>query len=870
MKILKIFIVATAILLSGNTSAETLLGSRPGVANPQIEGDPSTGIYSAGSGLVDIAVSGSNVAEFSASGLNLATPLPRSEGGSSAYPCEASGLSSSASASANTTALNSCATNHRSFSITTPGTYQISGSTILPSNTHVYIGPGVVLKETGSHPYPFFYNQHFLPTLHAVSSITYAPVGTLSATHMVQATVTYTTDVPNDVSVGQYILIDGDPNLAANGGHLVNSVNTSAKTVGYLIGNNTSNAPNNTASIASASFTGTISVSAGNPPTLTVTLASGGSITVGQNIIGSGVAPGTTVIARGTGTGGNGTYYLSKQQTSAISSGTAMTTIAQQIVSSTADANIAITGTGTLNGNFSASGMTANGSGGTYMDHAILLNNVIRPFVGGGADGFLTINDLSQFCVYISRADTPWVVGIHSDGTPKDGVHYVGPVFGPAHIERLTGTYGDDGAAFENSPNYSYIPVLPYAALNGTYIYGGNFYEGGVMRDIKPTSNGNVGAAVIYPSNSMGGTYIGATAFRMYGRYDIINSGHKEPAGGGDAGAGFGLGGGYSYDAGFVDEINVDGVSGGITLNNAGPNKTIYVGSLSIKNWSNYYLNDYLYPVVDYVNIDKAIFDFDIYNNATSAGFSVIKLASSNAVFGELIFTGKVNDQTAAGINVLSSSGGTVNILKFEDLELLGYTQLLDTSSTFSTASMIVIDDVDASACYNYLFGLGTTTSVNIYARDVRANNSIFNLYSNNTTVNMDFANINTGGNALFINSETNLTLINPQNIYATQRATPANNGTVTLNTNWGYQRQVIAPTASIANLILQMPKNPIDGEVVDLKFTQAITTGLTTQYWNAGSYATGNIITGLNSGSTITSGYSRSLRYSKASSMWE
>jgi hypothetical protein len=49
--------------------------------------------------------------------------------------------------------------------------------------------------------------------------------------------------------------------------------------------------------------------------TLTVSAVSTGSLTVGQMITGTGVLPGTVITAFGTGTGGTGTYTVSRSQT---------------------------------------------------------------------------------------------------------------------------------------------------------------------------------------------------------------------------------------------------------------------------------------------------------------------------------------------------------------------------------------------------------------------------------------------------------------------------------------------------------------------------------------------------------------------------
>jgi hypothetical protein len=65
-----------------------------------------------------------------------------------------------------------------------------------------------------------------------------------------------------------------------------------------------------TATVGAGSYTGSISGS-----TLTITAVASGTLAVGQFITGTGIAAGTYVTARGTGTGGTGTYTVSIAQT---------------------------------------------------------------------------------------------------------------------------------------------------------------------------------------------------------------------------------------------------------------------------------------------------------------------------------------------------------------------------------------------------------------------------------------------------------------------------------------------------------------------------------------------------------------------------
>lgn len=74
--------------------------------------------------------------------------------------------------------------------------------------------------------------------------------------------------------------------------------------------------------IGAASVTGSITGT-----TLTVTAVGSGTLAVGQQIIGTGIAEDTFIIALGTGTGGTGTYIVNNSQTAASTTVTAVAAV---------------------------------------------------------------------------------------------------------------------------------------------------------------------------------------------------------------------------------------------------------------------------------------------------------------------------------------------------------------------------------------------------------------------------------------------------------------------------------------------------------------------------------------------------------------
>jgi len=621
-------------------------------------------------------------------------------------------------AAGNSAAIQAAVNNTGLVQLLSAGVYYVSGTVAIPSYTFVYLGAGVELRQLpGATFQSFFTNVNNTPTLHAVSSVSFAAVGNLATTQMARATVQYATDVPT-VNVGDTVIIDGDIAFAVNGDHLVETVNVAAKQITYLFG--CTSLPANSNSVPTFSISGSFS-----GLTLTVT-AAGGVITPGQQLGGAGIQPGTQIQYQTSGTpGGAGVYQI----TTSGNTATTFTGLASQIVISKADTTLGVIGNGKLNGNFIEGGLTGNGGfSGNLQDHAIWFNNVVRPMVGGGDTGFLTINDGSQYCVCMARAVDPKVIGLHSDGTRKDGAHFYGPIFGLPEIRRVTGDYGDDCAIFQPVDGASYINLIPYGILNGSNVYGGNFYEGGLMQDIKVTYNGNSGQAALYPCMSMGGSYIGSTTYQMYGRYDIINIGHKYPTYNGQSGFAVAVGNGYCPDLGFIDEIYIDGAIGAVTINNGGAAKSIYIGRVSIKNWSNFDMLDYESGSFDYINIGRLDIEADYYGYGGAMEY-LLALGSVNCVINQLVISGKFNSYTNYELALINSVGATVNVIKYNDIELINNAVLIKDGSTFSNTPSVLIDDIDFIKASQYPFSMGAYSPMNIKVSRLNGNGPLFNFY---------------------------------------------------------------------------------------------------------------------------------------------
>jgi hypothetical protein len=117
----------------------------------------------------------------------------------------------------------------------------------------------------------------------------------------------------------------------------------------------------------SASFTGSISST-----TLTVTQVKSGTLAIGQQVFGSGVATGTIITGLGTGTGGTGTYTVNNSQTtsatnlnSAATAATFTASIAGNVMTVTAVASGTLYPGQTVQGTTVANGTVITALGGS-------------------------------------------------------------------------------------------------------------------------------------------------------------------------------------------------------------------------------------------------------------------------------------------------------------------------------------------------------------------------------------------------------------------------------------------------------------------------------------------------------------------------
>jgi hypothetical protein len=385
-----------------------------------------------------------------------------------------------------------------------------------------------------------------------------------------------------------------------------------------------------------------------------------------------------------------------------------------------------------------------------------------------------------------------------------------------------------------------------------------------VIDDVEYTVGGNSAKAAFYPSMSGGpGAGIGTTAYRMFGRYIATNIRERAPSSSGAAGNGaVAICNSYNGDVAFIDEVFVGGSLGDITCygnpSSGGVSMSVNIGKLTVRGAICSTREDYLQNIFDYCNIGKLDMDVNYFANGIGTSTYVAILQSANVTVGEFVLSGKMKSTTSAALMGIVSAGATVDVIRIKEAVFEGFAKPINDGCVFANTPLLILDAVDGTNQDSsmYMLSLGNSQAYEISVNDVRATKALFNFYGTNA-INMDFSNIRTGSNPAFINIESNINLINPQSYLGMQRATPSAGGNVLLQNKTGYQRQIIAPSTTLATLSLSLPANPINGEVLELSFTQAIT-ALT---------VSGGSLAGVGSG--VTAGFGGKWIYSAADTAW-
>lgn len=507
-----------------------------------------------------------------------------------------------------------------------------------------------------------------------------------------------------------------------------------------------------------------------------------------------------------------------------------------------ANANCNIIGEGKLNGQFANGKTMAN----SYQDHAIMFNNVLNPFVGGG----LEFIDLRKYCVCMANCENAKVNEIYAE-SGSDGVHYYGPMYGTPVIDGVYGSLGDDAAIFQTVDGSAYTQYMPPNS-------GGSFY-GGIIRNIYTLMDGNSGAVALYPN---GGTS-SDLGYRMFNNYVIENIGHDfSSAVGSNPGAAVAIGNTYA------DYTGSDAAIGSVIMNNVRgtigmANKVgavIYVPVVTINSHTTFSTGDYgTVAIGDYFKIDELTIN-QPYAVMPSTGSNPYVTTKANSTIGNIIINQPtlVNNYVSGSFPLLGTlggvAGGTINSLTVDTPNLGARCSVVDNGGSNWVGSLkITVKNAKASS--SAVLTLGGTAQGDIYVDGAEGTTGIFNFYGTGN-IKLTAQRVLSGNQ--FLNTQSNLTIINYLTNAAPTTTTPTTGGTVSCTNRCGYQKQIIAPAGTLATLTLVLPANPINGEIVELVFTQIIT-ALT---------VTNGPLLGFTSGGTMATG-SRRYVYNAASAAW-
>jgi hypothetical protein len=375
-----------------------------------------------------------NCSSFSGSGPT-ATCTAFSLGQLAGVAAESFGASPSASASTNTTAIQSALNLGGTVTLSTCGTYQFNGPLAAPKGGNLYlrVSPCVTLKQANSNNNNLFVNWAYANRGYVSTGLTYSS-GASGCANGTQ-TVTFTNGNPAVAAIGTITVSGGVPTGAVtiglpggtNGGSLYQSVPTQGTI---------------TTCTGTATFSGGAITGKGTAVTLTYT--SGMTVSVAWTNHGFAVPGGYVLLANSSPTNFNGVFKISSITDSnnfvVEMTHFPLATNTGSAVAIACDQHITIEG-----GVWDYNG-TNQGTSSNQLADAVLF--------GFAEDVRLTrmiVNNVNKYAFGFGGVRDVTTEQVGSDFTMSDEIK----VFGPAkdvHLLRTFGKNGDDGISFQPNP----------------------------------------------------------------------------------------------------------------------------------------------------------------------------------------------------------------------------------------------------------------------------------------------------------------------------------------------------------------------------------------------------------------------------------
>lgn len=408
------------------------------------------------------------------------------------------------------------------------------------------------------------------------------------------------------------------------------------------------------------------------------------------------------------------------------------------------DADIHIGGGGVLDLNFHPGGFVMAND---WRDHAISLNNVLRPVVDG-----LRFNDVRKYCVMagnVAHGVFRHIEGYHC----SDGVHIYGPAWHPL-IEHVSGAIGDDAAVFQTIDGPGYIQ---YQGPNS----GGHFH-GGTMRHIHPRWTDNSGSAVFYPSGGSSSDL----GYKFFGKYIVEDVGRDlRQSAGFSSGEAFTLGNGYVPYPSTIESLELRSISsGGIKLDNVAGAK-ITLESVSIDGYVNDIAanNQSVSMVFRQVEIKSLLVRGLRVRQSDATTTTALFDIDSTATIRSMTVEGGRIDGGVSGY-LIQSNGGTLENATFVGMALAngGWSAIRNTSTFANVPNIAVLGGYwNVSSA---VFVSGNSQGYNYSCHGITlGGGALVNFYNDTAPIQFRVSGVmNPGGAGIALNLRANVSWYNP------------------------------------------------------------------------------------------------------------
>ena len=606
----------------------------------------------------------------------------------------------------------------------------------------------------GTNAFTLLRNTNYNSTPIAVSSITVAALSTM----MVTVTVTFAS--AHGIPVGGYVLLKNDAMDVYNGIWKVLTVPSSAVlTFAMALANTTALPPAPAGSVTSASQT------VATPGVFT---AAGNTFVPGQAVTITGTPPGgfatatTYYVINSFASGGTFQLAVSPYATTGIqcTSSSSCTIVPASILGAAADANIVITGGGTINNQFLVAGFVNQS---LPSDSGLVFRRVLDLVVDGP-----NIVDNGQHAIMGQDLEHPKFRNIDFN-TDSDCIHIYGRTTNPL-VENITGVSGNDGVVFQPIEISTYVSNI----LGSGADLGGDILNP-IARNIRfKQSHGN--SVGIYPSgNTGGGGALNNAIYKVRGKVLVDGAGvqtlqNSITGNGWLANPTVAISGNYVSVPSTLDNIELRNVFGYIAAQNNIPAVQLPITNLVIEgNANDSALRDNGFSVIlDYVTIQNLVLknaSFDPLYGGQAVQVNSSHNTIQNASFNECCFQ-KTNNPSVGQycLPIWYNGAGTLGVLTLTNCVLGQNAIVAAYTVAFANTPQININNCVGNG-YSSLISQSTAVSFNMNINgltQLSAIQGMFNIYTAGGTIGINAAGVNVVAGSIWVNYAGTINFTNP------------------------------------------------------------------------------------------------------------